>query len=102
MGGTRWRFSTLALTAVIALVSPALAQKVDVDYAHQEDFSTIASYKWGKNKAQLPDALQDAHIKDKIDRILQSKGLRKVDSGGFGRNLPSDDDDAAGGRYLSG
>jgi hypothetical protein len=34
-----------------------------------------------KNKAQLPDALQDAHIKDKIDRILQSKGLRKVDSG---------------------
>ena len=81
MGGTTWRFSTLALTVAMALVSPAFAQKVDVDYAHQEDFSTVASYKWGKNKAQLPDALEDAHIKNKIDRILQSKGLRKVDSG---------------------
>jgi|SRR5579863_678754 len=75
------KFSTIVLTVVMTLASPALAQKVDVDYAHQEDFSTISSYKWGKNKAELPDALEDAHIKDKIDRILQSKGLRRVDSG---------------------
>lgn len=81
MGGTTWRFSTLALTAAMALVSPALAQKVDVDYAHREDFSKVATYKWGKNKGQLPDTLEDDHIRNKIDRTLQSKGLRRVDSG---------------------
>lgn len=75
------KFSTLVLTAALTLVSPALAQKVDVDYAHQEDFSQLATYKWRKNKGQLPDALEDSHIKNKIDRILQSKGLRRVDSG---------------------
>lgn len=81
MGAIRWRFSTLVLIAAMALVSPVLAQKVDVDYAHQEDFSKVATYKWGKNKGQLPDTLEDDHIKNKIDRTLQSKGLRRVASG---------------------
>jgi Domain of unknown function (DUF4136) len=75
------KFSTIVLTVAMTVVSPALAQKVDVDYAHQENFSAIASYKWGKNEGQLPDALEDTHIRNKIDRILQSKGLRRVDSG---------------------
>lgn len=75
------KFSTLALAAVMTIVSAAFAQKVDVDYGHQEDFSKVATYKWEKNKGQLPDALEDSHIKNKIDRALQSKGLRKMDSG---------------------
>jgi uncharacterized protein DUF4136 len=75
------KFSTLVLAMAIVLVPPAFAQKVDVDYGHQEDFSKLTSYKWGKNKGQLPDTLEDNHIKNKIDRILQSKGLRRVGSG---------------------
>jgi hypothetical protein len=75
------KFSTIVLTAATAFASPALGQKVDVHYAHQEDFSKIATYKWGQSKGQLPDRLEDEHIKSKIDRTLQSKGLRKVDSG---------------------
>jgi len=62
-------------------LSRALAQKVHVDYAHQENFSKVATYKWGKNKGELPDTLEDDRIKNKIDRALQSKRLRRVDSG---------------------
>lgn len=75
------KFSIVVLTLVMTFASPVLAQKVDVLYAHQEDFSRISTYKWGQNKGQLPDPLEDDNIKNKIDRILQSKGLRKVDSG---------------------
>jgi hypothetical protein len=75
------KFSTLVLGIAMALVCPAFAQKVDVDYGHQEDFSKVMTYKWGKNKGQLADPLEDDHIKNKIDRMLQSKGLRRVDSG---------------------
>jgi hypothetical protein len=74
------KFSVLSLM-VMALTVPAFAQKVDVDYGHQEDFSKVSTYKWGKNKGQLPDPLEDDHLKNQIDRILQSKGLRRVDSG---------------------
>jgi uncharacterized protein DUF4136 len=75
------RFSVLAVVVIMVLASPAFAQKVDVDYGHHEDFSKVSSYKWGQNKGQLPDPLEDSHVKNKIDRLLQSKGLRKVDSG---------------------
>jgi len=81
MKSTTWRFSTPVLAAAIALVAPAFAQKVSVEYGHQEDFSKVVTYRWGKNKGQLSDTLEDDHIKNKIDRALQSKGLRRVDSG---------------------
>jgi hypothetical protein len=66
---------------VMALASPVFAQKVSVEYGHQVDFSKYATYEWGKNKGELPDAQEDSHIKDKLDRVLESKSLRKVDSG---------------------
>lgn len=74
-------FSIFALMGAITFASPVLAQKVDVHYAHEENFSTIATYKWGKSNGQLPDPLENEHIKNDIDRVLRSKGLRKVDSG---------------------
>jgi hypothetical protein len=75
------RFAGLAFILAIIFGSPAFAQKVDVDYGHQEDFSKISTYKWGKNKGELSDPREDSHIKNKIDRILQLKGLRRVNAG---------------------
>jgi uncharacterized protein DUF4136 len=77
------RFPILVLAAT-AMASPVFAQKVNVDYAHQENFSKLTTYKWGVNKAQLPDQIEDSHIKHQIDRALQSKGLRRIDSGAAG------------------
>jgi uncharacterized protein DUF4136 len=75
------KISTIILAFALALAAPAFAQKVSVEYGHQEDFSKFATYRWGKNKGELPDRAEDSHIKNKLDRILQTKGLRKVDSG---------------------
>ena len=67
--------------AILVATSPLFAQKVSVEYAHQVDFSKFSTYRWGKNKGQLPDAAEDDHIKRSLDRELQSKRLRRVDSG---------------------
>jgi hypothetical protein len=70
------------IPAAVALLAggSAFAQKVSVEYAHQVDFSKFQTYRWGKNKGQLPDPAEDNHIKRTLDRVLQEKGLRRVDS----------------------
>ena len=73
--------TSVIMAIALALGSPAFAQKVNVEYAHQVDFSKFHSYRWGKNKGQLPDSTEDDHIKRKLDRVLQAKGLHRVDSG---------------------
>ncbi len=75
------KIPTIILLFALAPVAPAFAQRVSVDYGHQVDFAKYTTYKWGKNKGELPDPTDDAHIKNKLDRVLQSKALRKVDSG---------------------
>jgi hypothetical protein len=64
----------------MALSPSAFAQKVSVEYGHQVPFASFKTYRWGKNKGQLPDAAEDAHIKHKLDRLLQAKGLRRVNT----------------------
>ena len=68
------------LVMALAWGASAFAQKVSVEYAHQVDFSKLSTYRWAKNKGQLPDASEDQHIKHTLDRVLQAKGLRLVDS----------------------
>jgi Domain of unknown function (DUF4136) len=63
------------------LVSFALAQKVNVEYDHQASFASYHTYRWGKNRGQLPDADEDTHIKNVLDSQLQAKGLQPVTSG---------------------
>lgn len=75
------KISATACVLAMAVALPAFAQKVSVEYAHQADFAKFQTYKWAKNKGELPDKEEDAHIKNKLDRVLQAKGLRKVDSG---------------------
>jgi len=70
----------LASALVIAVGTQAWAQKVSVEYAHQVPFSAFHTYRWGKNKGQLPDAAEDAHVKHKLDRLLQAKSLHAVDT----------------------
>ena len=64
----------------MALSPCAFAQKVSVEHGHQVLFASFKTYRWGKNKGQLPDPAEDAHIKHKLDRLLQEKGLRRVDT----------------------
>jgi len=73
----------ISAIVVIALTlgAPVFAQKVSVEYSHQTDFSKLNTYRWGRNKGQLPDFFQDQHIKNPLDRVLQEKGMRRVDSG---------------------
>ncbi len=73
--------STVMLSIMLALATSTFAQKVNVEYGHQVDFSKYTTYKWGTNKGELPDPQEDTHVKNKIDRVLQAKSLHKVDSG---------------------
>lgn len=65
---------------MVALAPAAFAQKVSVEYSHHIDFSKFKTYRWGKNKGELTHKFEDAHVRHKIDRILEAKGLSKVDS----------------------
>jgi hypothetical protein len=75
------KIATMACALAMLLPSIALAQKVNVQYAHQVDFSQFKTYAWGTNKGELPQKFEDSHIKHAIDRVLQSKGLSQVASG---------------------
>jgi hypothetical protein len=75
------KVNVLVCCALAMALSPsAFAQKVSVEYGHQVSFASFKTYRWGKNKGQLPDPAEDAHIKHKLDRLLQAKGLRRVDT----------------------
>ena len=75
------KISAALCVLAMAVGLPAFAQKVSVEYAHQVDFSTLKTYKWAQNKGELPAKEEDDHIKNKLDRVLQAKGLRRVASG---------------------
>lgn len=60
-----------------------LAQKVEVDYAHGEDFSKYKTYTWVKEPSvESPDQLVEQRIVSNVDETLAKKGLKRVDSGG--------------------
>ena len=60
-------------------VASAVAQKVNVDWDRTENFSNFHTYAWQKSPHPAK-GLWDQRIIDGIDKQLQSKGLRKVDS----------------------
>ncbi len=72
--------SALVCVLAMTLSSAAFAQKVSVEYAHGVDFSKYKTYAWGHNKGELPDKLEDQHIKDQLNAVLQSKGLTLASS----------------------
>jgi Domain of unknown function (DUF4136) len=77
---TAIRTSLMVCVMMTIFTVSALAQKVNVEYDHQATFTSYHTYRWGKNKDQLPDVGDDAQIKSAIDKQLQAKGLRLVNS----------------------
>lgn len=72
--------SLLACAMMTTAAASALAQKVNVEYDHQASFASYHTYRWGKNKGELPDAGGDSQIKSAVDQQLKAKGLRLLNS----------------------
>ncbi len=73
---------TLGLLFVLTLAStPALAQKVTIDYAHEFDFSSVETYQFVETKeTNPPDELTGNRIKNSIIRELHKGGIGSVSS----------------------
>ncbi len=70
-------------SGVFFLPGLLLAQKVEVDYAHGEDFSKYKTYTWVKEpNVESPDQLVEQRIVSNVDETLAKKGLKRVESGG--------------------
>lgn len=74
--------SLILLAAIVLITIPVgvQAQKVKADYDHSIDFTKYKTYSWGKG---MPASNPQVHLLviQEIDRQLQSKGLRRVDTG---------------------
>ena len=74
----------LGLVFVMALIaSPAVAQKVTIDYAHEFDFANVKTFEF----VDTPDSdaanqLVDSRIKSAIIRELTEGGLKRVADNG--------------------
>ena len=72
-------FATLIALALAA--TPALAQKITIDYAHDFDFEQIKTFQYVDTKdSNSPDPLMAGRIKDAIIRHLTEGGLQQVDA----------------------
>ncbi len=59
--------------------SAAVAQKIDIDWDRQANFSQYHTYMWEKSPHPAKGLWND-RIMDAVDRELQAKGLTKVDA----------------------
>lgn len=74
---SRW----LAVSVVAAFMCcAAVAQDVHTDYNHQLDFNQFRTYSW--SKVQTDNPLWEPRIQQAVDKDLQKRGWRRVDSGG--------------------
>jgi Domain of unknown function (DUF4136) len=68
---------------ILLLPALSLAQKIQVDYAHGEDFSKYKTYTWVKEpNVESPNQLVEQRIVSSVDETLAKKGLKRVDNGG--------------------
>jgi hypothetical protein len=72
----------LGLIIVLGLAAtPALAQKVTIDYAHDFDFKAVKTFQYVETKdSNSASQLTDDRIKDAIVRELTEGGLKQVES----------------------
>jgi hypothetical protein len=73
---------TLGLLIVLGLAAtPALAQKVNIDYAHDFDFEKAKSFQYVETKDSNSDNQRvDDRIKNAILRELKEGGMQQVES----------------------
>jgi hypothetical protein len=78
----------VALLAVACSVSPAIAQRVRVDYDHGASFSRYKTYSWAQLSepqspvGQFPNQLMHDRIVRFVEEALAAKGLKRVEKGG--------------------
>lgn len=70
----------LGLLFVVALVAtPAMAQKVYIDYSHEFDFSKVKTFEYVDTKeSNSKDELMDSRIASMIKQKLEAGGLTEV------------------------
>jgi len=74
-----WNYLFASVVLVIA-ATPALSVDVKTDYDRNANFSQYKTYSWAK--VEMPDPLWDQRVKESVDKVLQTKGLREVPTGG--------------------
>jgi hypothetical protein len=68
------------LGVLMVAASAAYAQKVAVNYLPGTDFSKYTTYRWvAIEGAQKPDQIIDSQIRQAVENVLASKGLKKVE-----------------------
>ena len=72
----------LGLIVLLGLAaSPALAQKVTIDYAHEFDFDKVKTFQYvDTSESDMQDSLMDERIESLIRQKLEAGGLEEVDS----------------------
>ncbi len=71
------------LIAVAVAATPATAQKITIDYAHDFDFSKVKTFTYVETQdTDLQNTLADSKMESAILRELRSGNLTQVDSGG--------------------
>lgn len=71
----------LLLVALGMVATPALAQKVTVDYAKGFDFKSVKTFQYTDTKdTNANNELMDGRVKDAIVRELTEGGLKQVDA----------------------
>ena len=62
-------------------LTPALAQKITIDYAHEFNFEMVDTFQYVETKASnMPNSLMDGRIREAIIRELTEGGARQVES----------------------
>lgn len=71
----------VAVLSVLALgVSATFAQDVSSNYAPGTDFFKYTTYRWVEVAgAEKPDSITDGQIRQAVETVLASKGLKKVE-----------------------
>ena len=72
----------LGFLIVLGLAAtPALAQKITIDYAHDFDFSTVKTFTYVETEdTNASDSLMDGRIKDAIIQEMTEGELKQVDA----------------------
>ena len=65
---------------LVLTVTPALAQKVAIDYDKNYDFSSIETYEWVEPVQDEANPLMVQRLRNALDYHLTMKGVRQVDS----------------------
>lgn len=73
-------WQTQLVLCIVWLAIPVYAQSVHTDYDHKVDFSHYQTYSW--EKVHTTNPLWQQRIMDAVDKDLQQKGWKRVQSGG--------------------